>query len=63
METTKGSTNTTLLVIILLIIVGLGVWYITDHRGRRGSDDSLNIKVDLPSGSDDGTPDQGPGDR
>lgn len=59
MEMQKG--NTTLIVIIIILIVGFGVWYITDHNKR--DDNNAGINVTVPLGDDDGTADQGSGDR
>ena len=54
----------TFLVIILVLIVGFGVWYFTSRTGAPAEPQGPGIQVDItgPSG-DDGTPDQGPGDN
>ncbi len=46
--------NTVLIVILLLIVVGAGVWYFTKNKSMENTDDSLNI--DLSLGEENGEP-------
>ncbi len=39
--------NTVLIVILLLIVVGAGVWYFTKNKPMENTDDSLNIDLSL----------------
>lgn len=46
----NSGVNTILLVVILAIIVGLGVWYFKDDLGAAREDDNdFNLNVDLPN--------------
>lgn len=51
MESNNSGVNTVLLVIILLAVVAGGIWW---YRGSavsdRGSSDSLEVDVNLPTG-------------
>ncbi len=64
----NSSFTNVILVIILVLLVGFGVWYVTGRTApagdREGSSIDLNIRGGSQGGaSDDGTSDQGPGDR
>lgn len=52
----NSGVNTILLVVILVVIVGLGVWYFKGGMAPAENDSDLNLKVELPSG--EGEPNQ-----
>jgi hypothetical protein len=51
-----------ILVVILVLLVGFGVWYFT-VRSAPAAPSGIDVHIDgaLPGGSDDGTSDQGGG--
>ena len=53
METndSASSTNTVLLVIVLLILVGFGVWWFTMRNSAKEDTSDINVDVNLPSGT------------
>lgn len=47
-----SGTNTVLIVIVLLILVAFGVWWLATHKNTPAADtNDLNIQVDLPGGN------------
>jgi hypothetical protein len=48
----SSGANTVLLVIVIIILVAGGLWYYYRGRGNSGSDNSLDVQVNLPGGSD-----------
>ncbi len=69
----NSNTTNTILIILLVVIVGFGVWYFSMGRAAPAANDGPGLRVDIDGGNggsggggspdDDGTPDQGPGDR
>ena len=57
METndSASSTNTVLLVIVLLILVGFGVWWFTMRNSAKEDTSDINVDVNLPSGTTETT--------
>ncbi len=57
-----------ILVVVLVLIVGFGVWFFTSGStpmpAPTGEQGGINVNIEgtMP-GNDDGTPDQGSGDR
>jgi len=51
-ETNNSGVNTMLIVLVLVVLVGLGVWWVVSTRGSvpqtNTNDDGININVDLP---------------
>ena len=65
--TTDGGGANTVLIVIVIIILLVGGYFLFDRNSGQSAgpiDDgnNLNVNVDLPGGSDDGTADQGSGD-
>lgn len=52
-----------LLVVVLVLLVGFGVWYFTARNTPAPQPADSGIQIDIGGGNDDGTADQGPGDR
>jgi len=55
----KGNTNTVLIVVVLLVLVGFVVWYFTMRGGTQApapDKNGVNIDVTLPEGSSDSNP-------
>lgn len=54
-----------LLVLILALLVGFGVWFFAGRGAPAGDGGAAgpSLELDLRGGNDDGTPDQGPGDN
>lgn len=53
----RSGTNTVLLVIILLVIVGALVWFFTTRgaRARDAGSDDATLQITIPTGSKSGT--------
>ncbi len=49
----SSGTNTVLIVIVLVLLVGFGVWWFTAREGGDLDDDSdINVDLTLPTGRD-----------
>lgn len=60
----NSSFTNTLLVVILVLLVGFGVWYLTGNGAQKADTSSgPGIQLNVTGGADDGTSDQGPGDQ
>lgn len=59
MNNDNSGVNTILIVIVLLLLVGFGVWYLTDGfnawRAAPAENDNaeFNLNVEIPAGSND----------
>lgn len=55
MEQEKSGLNTGLLIVILVIIVGVGVWWFTSRQSvpQEKEKPGINVDVNLPGGNDD----------
>jgi hypothetical protein len=55
MDNQNSGVNTVLLVIVLVLLVGFGVWWFSGHRGvapatQNQNNPGVNLDVNLPSG-------------
>ncbi len=48
--TNKGNTNTVLLVLVLLLLVGFVVWRVSGSARDNNVDNGINVDVNLPTG-------------
>ncbi len=49
----SNNTNTILLVVIIALVVGFGVWYLTTHKKPAETEQpGLHIDVNVPGGGD-----------
>ena len=54
MNTQRGSTTNTLLIIILILVVGFVVWELADGRGRGRGGDDRGAGIEIELGDDNG---------
>lgn len=59
MNNDNSGINTILLVIVVALIVGLGVWFLKGGMNAEApSDDTLDVNVEIPTPNDNGGEDQ-----
>ncbi len=54
----SSQTNTILIVIVLVVLVGFGVWWYMDHKANSTEENpsGVNVNLTVPNGTNNNTP-------